>query len=142
MDEQQASSGAAQPRRRARGEARGARGAFGRHVPYITRALPYYEVLGAEGLATIERNAETILEEIGIDFRDDAESLGSGRRPGADVQGRTGALPARPVPVARAEERAARVRAARAQPCAQRLIGGNAHRVRAGLRLALHPQPR
>jgi len=41
-------------------------------VPYITRKIPYYEVLDEEGLQIIERNADTILEETGIDFRDDA----------------------------------------------------------------------
>ena len=44
-------------------------------VPYITRRIPYYEVLDEEGLATIEHNADTILEETGIDFRDDPEAL-------------------------------------------------------------------
>ena len=44
-------------------------------APFITRRIPYYEVLDEEGLATIERNADTILEETGIDFRDDAEAL-------------------------------------------------------------------
>ena len=40
-------------------------------VPFITRKVPYYEVLGAEGLELLEHNADTILQEIGIDFRDD-----------------------------------------------------------------------
>jgi trimethylamine--corrinoid protein Co-methyltransferase len=56
-------------------------------IPYITRKIPYYEVLGEEGLATMERNADTILEEIGIDFRDDAEALAIWKDAGADVQG-------------------------------------------------------
>jgi len=43
-------------------------------VPYLTRKLPPYEVLGEEALETIEDNAENILEEAGIDFRDDAEA--------------------------------------------------------------------
>jgi len=43
-------------------------------APFITRNIPFYEVLDAENLAIIERNADTILEEIGIDFRDDAEA--------------------------------------------------------------------
>src|SRR2546430_14576604 len=34
-------------------------------VPYITRKIPYYEVLGSEGLELLEHNADTILEEIG-----------------------------------------------------------------------------
>ena len=38
-------------------------------VPFITRALTPVEVLSEEGLATIEHNADTILETVGIDFR-------------------------------------------------------------------------
>src|SRR5439155_24401618 len=56
-------------------------------VPYITRNVPYYEVLGDEGLALLEHNADTILEEIGIDFRDDPESLQIWKDAGADVRG-------------------------------------------------------
>ena len=44
-------------------------------VPYITRKIPYYEVLDEEGLSLIENNAEIILEEIGIEFRDDEEAF-------------------------------------------------------------------
>ena len=56
-------------------------------VPYITRRIPYYEVLDEEGLALLEHNADTILEEIGIDFRDDAEALALWKSAGADVRG-------------------------------------------------------
>jgi trimethylamine--corrinoid protein Co-methyltransferase len=56
-------------------------------VPYITRRIPYYEVLDEEGLTTLEHNADTILEEIGIDFREDPEALGIWKQAGADVQG-------------------------------------------------------
>ncbi len=56
-------------------------------VPYITRKIPYYEVLDEEGLCTLERNADTILEEIGIDFRDDPEALAIWKAAGADVRG-------------------------------------------------------
>ena len=56
-------------------------------APYITRNIPYYEVLDEEGLQIIERNAETILEETGIDFRDDAEALELFRAAGCDVRG-------------------------------------------------------
>src|SRR5450631_2711182 len=56
-------------------------------VPFITRKIPYYEVLGEEGLALIERNADTVLEEIGIDFRDDPEALEIWKAAGADVKG-------------------------------------------------------
>src|SRR5258706_11950874 len=71
--------------REAKRAARLARGAV--WVPYITRKIPYYELLDEEGLALIERNADTILEEIGIEFRDDAEALQIWRAAGADVQG-------------------------------------------------------
>lgn len=56
-------------------------------APYITRKIPYYEVLDDDGLSLIEQNAETILEEIGIEFRDDEEALQIWRDAGADVQG-------------------------------------------------------
>ena len=56
-------------------------------VPYITRNIPYYEVLGEEGLALLEHNADTILQEIGLDFRDDPECLELWKAAGADVQG-------------------------------------------------------
>src|ERR1700731_4443080 len=59
----------------------------GASIPYITRNIPYYEVLSEEGLALMEHNADTILEDIGIDFRDDPEALAIWKAAGADVQG-------------------------------------------------------
>ncbi|MBI3899344.1 MAG: trimethylamine methyltransferase family protein [Gammaproteobacteria bacterium] len=56
-------------------------------IPYITRKIPYFEVLDEEGLSIIERNADTILEEIGIEFRDDPEALEIWKAAGADVKG-------------------------------------------------------
>jgi trimethylamine--corrinoid protein Co-methyltransferase len=56
-------------------------------MPYITRNIGVYEVLDEEGLALIERNADTILEEIGIDYRDDPEALEVWKAAGADVEG-------------------------------------------------------
>lgn len=87
MDEQPASADRrARPSGRdAKRAARAARAASS--VPYITRAIPIFEVLGEEGLAIIERNADTILEEIGIVFRDDPEALQVWRAAGADVRG-------------------------------------------------------
>ena len=55
-------------------------------VPYITRRIPCFEVLGNDGLELLEHNADTILQEIGIDFRDDPEALQLFRAAGADVQ--------------------------------------------------------
>ncbi len=56
-------------------------------VPFITRKLTPYEATSEEGLALIEHNAETVLEEIGIDFKGDPEALALWRDAGADVQG-------------------------------------------------------
>lgn len=54
---------------------------------YIRRKLPPYEVLDEEGLCLIEHNADVILEEIGLDFREDAEALDMWRTAGAQVLG-------------------------------------------------------
>ena len=45
------------------------------HVPFLTRTLKPFEVLDEEGLALIEHNADTILEEVGREFRGDPEAL-------------------------------------------------------------------
>ena len=77
-------------RRRSGGgrEAKLARAAAGSaSQAYIKRNIPVFEILNEEGLSLIEHNADTILEEIGIDFRDDAEALQLWRDAGADVQG-------------------------------------------------------
>lgn len=54
---------------------------------FITRSLKPYEVLSEEGVELIEANAELVLEEIGIEFRDDPEALEMWKEAGADVQG-------------------------------------------------------
>lgn len=54
---------------------------------YIKRKIPYFEVLDEEGLQIIEDNADTILEEIGIEFRDMPEALEILKNAGADVDG-------------------------------------------------------
>jgi trimethylamine--corrinoid protein Co-methyltransferase len=54
---------------------------------YIKREIPLYEVLGEEGLSLIEANCEMVLQEIGIEFRDDAEAIALWREAGADVKG-------------------------------------------------------
>ncbi|MFT6005879.1 MAG: trimethylamine--corrinoid protein Co-methyltransferase [Pseudoalteromonas tetraodonis] len=57
--------------------------------PYIKRKIPYYEILDDEQLTIIENNAETILEEIGIVFGEDPESLEIFRQAGARIEGET-----------------------------------------------------
>ena len=78
--------------RDAKRAARAARSAAS--TPYITRALPTFEVLGEEGLALIERNADTILSDVGIEFREDPEALEIWRKAGADVRGELVRFPA------------------------------------------------
>ena len=56
-------------------------------APFLTRALKPVEVLSEEGLAQLEENADTILEEVGIEFRGDADALRLLRQAGADVTG-------------------------------------------------------
>lgn len=54
---------------------------------YITRKIAEYEVLDEDALAVVEANADTVLEEIGIEFRDDAEALALWKEAGAEVKG-------------------------------------------------------
>ena len=56
-------------------------------APFITRNVPPVDILTDEATEIIENNAETILEEIGIDFRDDPEALDILRNVGCDVKG-------------------------------------------------------
>ena len=55
-------------------------------APYIIRNVPTLEILGEEGLSLIEDNADKLLQEIGIEFSDDAEVLELWRNAGADVR--------------------------------------------------------
>src|SRR6266436_2420926 len=77
--------------RRARGGADARRAVRSRpklvQLPFITRKIPLVTVLDEEGLQIIERNADIILEETGIEFRDDEEALQLWRNVGADVKG-------------------------------------------------------
>jgi trimethylamine--corrinoid protein Co-methyltransferase len=55
--------------------------------PFLTRTMAPFEVLGEEGLSIIEHNADTILEEVGLEFRGDPEALRALKDAGADVTG-------------------------------------------------------
>ena len=88
MDEQPVDASSRRNRgggREAKRAARAARSAV--TIPYITRSIPFFEVLGEEALATIEANADTILAEVGIDFRDDPEALEIWKAAGSEVDG-------------------------------------------------------
>lgn len=56
-------------------------------IPGIRRAIPTYDLIGEEGLARIEAAIDTLLQEIGLEFRGDPPSLKLWRDAGADVQG-------------------------------------------------------
>ncbi len=56
-------------------------------VPFITRTLTPFEVVSDEGLELIEHNADTILEQVGIDFRDAPDALDRLRGAGAEIEG-------------------------------------------------------
>ena len=74
--------------RRGREARRAARASAGQlAIPYITRNIPLTEILSAEGLELIEHNAETVLEEIGIEFRDYPRALALFKAAGCDVTG-------------------------------------------------------
>ncbi|MGD2171647.1 MAG: trimethylamine methyltransferase family protein [Gammaproteobacteria bacterium] len=82
--------------RRGRGgreERRSAASAATPSAPYVTRRIPCFEVLDEEGLQIIENNADTILEEIGIEFRDMPEALEILKQGGAEIDGVTARFP-------------------------------------------------
>lgn len=60
---------------------------------YIERNIPNFEILNEEALQVIEYNAETILEEIGVNFPDNPRALDRWRNAGADVQGERVRIP-------------------------------------------------
>lgn len=54
-------------------------------VPYIIRGIPTFDLVGEESLAKIETTADRILAEIGIEFRDDPETVELFRAAGGEV---------------------------------------------------------
>jgi trimethylamine--corrinoid protein Co-methyltransferase len=56
-------------------------------VPFLTRALAPFEVLSEEGLELLEQNADTILEQVGIEFHDAPEAVRLFAEAGALVEG-------------------------------------------------------
>lgn len=54
---------------------------------YVTRQIPYYAMLDEEALVRIETQAGRLLEQTGVEFRDDSAALALWRAAGADVQG-------------------------------------------------------
>src|ERR1700756_1832408 len=81
------------PARRGRDSRRARAQSIALKYPYIRRRLKPVELLSSEAIEVIEANAETILEEVGIDVRRDRGSLRLWREAGADVQGERVRIP-------------------------------------------------
>ena len=60
---------------------------------YIERNIPNFEVLNDEALEIIETNAETVLEEIGVNLVENPAALARWRDAGADVDGERVRIP-------------------------------------------------
>lgn len=54
---------------------------------YIKRVIPTYDIMGEESLLKIEATADRILAEVGLDIRDDDETLAMFKKSGAKVDG-------------------------------------------------------
>jgi trimethylamine--corrinoid protein Co-methyltransferase len=53
---------------------------------YITRKIPFVEFMHEDGLVRIEQQADRLIEEVGIEFREDPKALELWRHAGADVR--------------------------------------------------------
>jgi trimethylamine--corrinoid protein Co-methyltransferase len=74
-------SGGREGRRAARAASHGSAEAF------LTRTMKPFEIVSDEGLELLEHNADTILEEVGVEIRDYPSALDRFRDAGADVDG-------------------------------------------------------
>lgn len=81
MPESRLRSGGRAARRAARAEI------SSQSLPYLTRTTNPIEILGEEGLSLIEANADTVLEEVGIEIIDFPEGLEIFETAGANVDG-------------------------------------------------------
>ena len=70
------------PRRRARSSRTDTR----IYPPYLKRKIPLYDLLTVDGVEAIEYHAELILQEFGIQFRGDAETIHLFVEAGAEAQ--------------------------------------------------------
>ncbi|WP_170546691.1 trimethylamine methyltransferase family protein [Ruegeria arenilitoris] len=71
--------------RKSRVQARAAKGAVS--TPYVTRRIGLVSLIDDEAIAIIERNADRILDEIGMEFRGDPDTLDLFKAHGARVEG-------------------------------------------------------
>ena len=89
-----ARGGARAPGRRAEGAAGDASGLPGTPEAFLTRTLKPFEIVSDEGLELLEHNADTILEEVGVEFRDYPSALDRLPRGGGRCRRQPGAVPA------------------------------------------------
>jgi len=80
------------PARRRKRERGGVRQALAAPA-YVTRKIPFVEYVNEEGLVKLEDQAEWILQEVGVEFREDPEALRIWKQAGADVKGTRVRLP-------------------------------------------------
>jgi len=74
-------------KRRNRKVAQPAQGTANPASPYIKRNLPYFDLLAPDALQKLETQIDWLIENIGVEFREDAQALEIWKRAGADVQG-------------------------------------------------------
>ena len=73
---------------RARRQGRRTNAGTGTVAPaYVTRRIPFLEFLDEEALVRIEEQADWIIQEVGLEFRDDPKAIRIWRAFGADVKG-------------------------------------------------------
>ncbi len=76
------------PRRRGHGSARRRQRGTGPSAPaYVKRQIPYFPFADEEALVRLEDQADWLMQEVGLEFRDDQEALRIWREAGADVEG-------------------------------------------------------
>ncbi|MDG1972447.1 MAG: trimethylamine methyltransferase family protein [Paracoccaceae bacterium] len=74
------------PRRRTRNAGRHSERPVAKAPAFIKCAIPFNEFMGEEGLQKLEDQADWIIQEIGLEFREDPVALDIWRKAGADVQ--------------------------------------------------------
>jgi len=53
---------------------------------YVKRAIPFYAFLEEEGLVRLEQQADWLIQDVGLEFREDPEALETWRQAGADIE--------------------------------------------------------
>ena len=55
--------------------------------PFVKRELPFFDVLNQEQIEKLEAQVDWLIQDVGIAFRDDPESIALWKREGAKVEG-------------------------------------------------------